>query len=105
MSSYQILLMIMTGSYCILTGKSLDEGVMTNSDIRIFSANNQITVVNKSDDKDLDLQVLNINGQMARDFGQISGEYNTVTFNNVPGIYVVRAIAGNRVITAKVFIR
>ena len=83
----------------------IDESTSQISNIRIFSSNNQITIINKSDSKEIDVQVLNINGQIVRNLDKLYGEYNTFTCNNVPGIYIVKVVAGNSVITEKVFVR
>ena len=60
---------------------------------------------NNSNIESMELQIFNINGLLIRNYGKVSGNFNSFTFNNTPGIYIVKAVAGNRIITAKVFIQ
>ena len=83
----------------------IEEGSSAENDIRIYSSGNQLFVVNKSDAKTIDLRVLNMNGQLVRDFSKLSGTFNTLTLEGIPGIYVVRVVTGNDIITTKVLIQ
>ena len=81
------------------------EGIGSNENIIIFSKDHQIVIINKNDTEISDVSVLNTNGQLIRDYGKLRGEINSLAFDNTPGLYLVKVIAGNRTITAKVFIQ
>ena len=82
----------------------IEEGLVDQI-VKIYSSGKQLFVVNKSDKNAVELSVLNVNGQLVKDYGNISGEYNSLLFDKTPGLYIVRAIAGNSVITTKVLIQ
>jgi len=42
---------------------------------------------------------------LVRDFSKLSGTFNTLTLEGMPGIYVVRVVTGNDIITTKVLIQ
>ena len=72
--------------------------------MKIYSSGKLLYVVNKGSEN-VSLSILNLNGQVVRNYAKLSGEKNTLRFDGTPGLYIVRAIEGNSITTTKVLIQ